>query len=43
MQRIVNRFAKLSVDDRKEVFQAVSAEMGLRPDIIEKDFWVYLL
>ena len=40
MQRIVNRFAKLSVDDRKEVFQAVSAEMGLRPDIIEKDFWV---
>lgn len=36
----MNRFATLAADDRKEVFQAVSASMGLRPEIIEKDYWV---
>lgn len=36
----MKRFAILSADDRKEVFQAVSTEKGLRPEIIEKDFWV---
>lgn len=36
----MNRLAQLTADDRKEVFQAVSASMGLRPEIIEKDYWV---
>ncbi len=36
----MKNFAKLPVEDRKEVFQAVAGNMGLRPDIIEKDFWV---
>lgn len=36
-------FARLSSEERKEVFQAVSVSRGLRPDIIEKDFWVCFL
>lgn len=36
----MNRFLKLSGEEKREVFQAVSLSMGLRPDIIEKDFWV---
>lgn len=36
----MKNFAKQTVEDRKEVFQAVAVSMGLRPDIIEKDFWV---
>lgn len=31
---------KLSGEEKREVFQAVSLSMGLRPDIVEKDFWV---
>ena len=34
----MKNFAKLPVEDRKEVFQAVAGNMGLRPDIIKKDF-----
>lgn len=36
----MRQFAKLSDEERKEVITAVSLSMGLRPDIIEKDFWV---
>lgn len=36
----MNRFLKLSGEEKREVFQAVSLSMGLRPDIVEKDFWV---
>lgn len=36
----MNRFFKISGEEKKEVFQAVSLSMGLRPDIVEKDFWV---
>ncbi len=36
----MNRFVKLSPEEKREVFQAVSVSMGLRPEIIEKDFWV---
>lgn len=34
----MNRFLKLSGEEKREVFQAVSFSMGLRPDIVEKDF-----
>ena len=36
----MNLFLKLSDEEKREVFQAVSFSMGLRPDIVEKDFWV---
>jgi len=36
----MNRFLKLSGEEKREVFQAVSLSMGLRSDIVEKDFWV---
>ena len=36
----MDRFLKLSGEEKREVFQAVSLSMGLRPDIVEKDFWV---
>ncbi len=36
----MNRFVNISTAEKKEVFQAVALSMGLRPDIIEKDFWV---
>ena len=36
----MRQFAKLSDEGRKEVITAVSLSMGLRPDVVEKDFWV---
>lgn len=30
----------MTSEEKKEVFQSVSYSMGMRPDIIEKDFWV---
>ena len=36
----MRKFASLLPEERKEVFQAVSVKKGLRPEIIEKDFWV---
>ena len=36
----MNRFLYFSNEEKREVFQAVSLSMGLRPDIVEKDFWV---
>jgi hypothetical protein len=35
----MNRFLKLSGEEKGEVFQTVSLSMGLKPDIVEKDFW----
>ena len=37
------KFAALPTEDKKEVFQSVSVRMGLRPEIIEKDYWVCFL
>ena len=36
----MNRFLELSPEEKREVFYAVSLSMGLRTDIVEKDFWV---
>lgn len=36
----MNKFILLSNHEQREVFQSVSGAMGLRPEIIEKDFWV---
>lgn len=32
--------AKFTNADRQELFQATSIKMGMRPEVIEKDFWV---
>ncbi len=36
----MKRFLNLSEAEKKDVFQASAASMGLREDIVEKDFWV---
>jgi len=32
--------ARLSNEERQELFQATAIKMGMRPEVIEKDFWV---
>ena len=32
--------AKLQIRDRAELFQATAISMGMKPNVIEKDFWV---
>lgn len=32
--------AKLSNEERQELFQATAINMGMRPEVVEKDFWV---
>lgn len=36
----MKKVAKLSNEERQELFQATAQKMGIRPDVIEKDFWV---
>jgi len=36
----MKKFILMTSEEKKEVFQSVSFFMGMRPDIIEKDFWV---
>ena len=36
----VDRVARLSAPDRRDVFAEAAAKLGIRPTIIEKDFWV---
>ena len=36
----MQKFILMTSEEKKEVFQSVSYSMGMRPDIIEKDFWV---
>ncbi len=36
----MNNIAKLSSNERSELFQATALSMGLPPTVIEKDFWV---
>ena len=36
----MQKFILMTSEEKKEVFQSVSFSMGMRPDIIEKDFWV---
>lgn len=34
----MKKVAKLSNEERQELFQATAQKMGIRPDVIEKDF-----
>ena len=36
----MSRFIELPEEEKRNVFQAVSGALGLRSDIIEKDYWV---
>ena len=33
-------FLELQEEERRNIFQAVAVSMGLRPDVVEKDYWV---
>lgn len=36
----MKKVAKLTNEERQELFQATAVKMGMRPEVIEKDFWV---
>ena len=36
----MDKVARLSKEERSELFQATAVTMGMRTDVIEKDFWV---
>jgi predicted nucleotidyltransferase component of viral defense system len=39
----VNKIARISARDRRDLFSEAAAKLGMRPTIIEKDFWVCLV
>jgi len=36
----MDKLARLSAEDRRDIFSEAAARLGIRPTIIEKDFWV---
>ena len=36
----MDRLARIPARDRRDLFAEVAATLGIRPTIIEKDFWV---
>ncbi len=36
----MKKIARLSNEERQELFEAAAIKMGMRPEVIEKDFWV---
>jgi hypothetical protein len=36
----MNKVARMSPEDRRDIFTEAAARLGIRPAIIEKDFWV---
>jgi predicted nucleotidyltransferase component of viral defense system len=39
----MDKLARFSAQDRQDIFSEVAAKLGIRPTIIEKDFWVCLV
>ena len=39
---LMDKLARLSAQDRQDIFAEAAARLGIRPTIIEKDFWVCL-
>jgi len=39
----VDKIARISARDRRDLFSEAAAKLGMRPTIIEKDFWVCLV
>jgi predicted nucleotidyltransferase component of viral defense system len=36
----MDKLARLPAEDRRDIFSEAAARLGIRPTIIEKDFWV---
>ena len=36
----MDRLARLPAEDRRDIFSEAAARLGIKPTIIEKDFWV---
>ena len=36
----MDKIARLSSQDRRDIFTEAAAQLGIRPVIVEKDFWV---
>jgi hypothetical protein len=36
----MDKLARLPVEDRRDIFNEAAARLGIRPVIVEKDFWV---
>lgn len=36
----MKKIAKIGNNERKELFEATAAKVGIRPDAVEKDFWI---
>ena len=36
----MDKLARLPAQDRRDIFSEAAAQLGIRPTIIEKDFWV---
>ena len=39
----MDKVARLRADDRRDIFTEAASKLGIRPTIIEKDFWVCLV
>lgn len=39
----MDKLARFSAQDRQDIFSEVAANLGIRPTIIEKDFWVCVI
>jgi hypothetical protein len=39
----VDKLARISAQDRRDLFSEAAAKLGMKPTIIEKDFWVCLV
>ena len=39
----MDKLARLPAQDRRDIFSEAAATLGIRPTIIEKDFWVCLV
>src|SRR5260370_41489523 len=39
----MDKLARMPAQDRRDIFSEAAAQLGIRPTIIEKDFWVCLV
>ena len=39
----MDKLARLPAEDRRDIFSEAAARLGIRPTIIEKDFWVCIV
>ena len=39
----MDKLARFPAEDRRDIFSEAAAKLGIRPTIVEKDFWVCLV